>query len=160
MYTLHSEIEKLCSSPAPRPVTQEAVLEYCSPNESYKVYELSDALTAGDMQRVKKIYDNLVRSKSDPSMLLGYLSKIYSDMLIIQAALEEGNGYGRIAQLIHKSEWQVRRTAAGLSKKNSAYIPFACEEIDKTDRKLKRYSINPYLVLEILLIRIGLYGRK
>ncbi|PKM62429.1 MAG: hypothetical protein CVU97_05340 [Firmicutes bacterium HGW-Firmicutes-21] len=160
MYTLHSEIEKLVCSPAERPISHNAVLEYCCPNESYKVYELSDALTSGDLKRVKQIYDNLTQNKTDPSMLLGYLSKCYSDMLIIQAALEEGKSHGKIAQLIKKNEWLVRRTAAGITKKPTGYIAFACEAIDIADRKLKRYSTNPYLVLEILLFRIGLYGRK
>lgn len=160
MYTLHNEIEKLVCSPAERPITQNAVLKYCCPNESYKVYELSDALTGGDMKKVKQIYNNLVLSKTDPSMLLGYLSKIYSDMLLIQAAAEEGMSQSKIAQLVKKSEWLVRRTAAGLARKPSGYVAFACEAIDAADRKLKRYSANPYLVIEFLLLRLGLYGRK
>jgi|GEM_PF-442752 len=160
MYTLYHEIEKLICSPADRPITQRAVLKYCCPNESYKVYELSDALTGGDMKKVKRIYDNLVKSKTDPSLLLGYLSKCYSDMLLIQAATEEGFSQAKIAQMLKKSEWMVRRTAAGIARKPSGYLAYACEEIDAADRKLKRYSGNPYLVLEFLLLRLGLYGRE
>lgn len=160
MYTLHSEIEKLINSPAPRPIDQNAVMKYCCPNESYKVYELSDALTNGDMKKVKRIFNVLAEDKTDPSMLLGYLSKCFSDMLIIKSGVEEGISHSRIAKLSKKQEWLVRKTAAGLSNKPSGYIAFACDAIDNADRKLKRYSINPYLVLEILLFRIGLYGRK
>lgn len=160
MYTLLAEIRKLICSPAKRPIDAEAVLYYCCSNQSFKIYELSDALTHSDMKRVKLIYDNLVHSKADPSMLLGYLSKCYSDMLIIKTSLEDKKSYASIASNLHKAEWLVRRTAASLVKKPSGYIEYACEEIDTADRKLKRYSVNPYLVLEILLIRIGLYGRE
>ena len=160
MYTLHHEIEKLISSPAERPITQNAVLKYCCPNESYKVYELSDALTSGDMKKVKQIYDNLVLGKTDPSMLLGYLSKCYSDMLLIQAATDEGLSNAKTAQLLKKSEWLVRRTAAGIARKPSGYLTYACDAIDSADRKLKRYSGNPYIVIEFLLLRLGMYGRK
>ncbi|HAN21364.1 MAG: hypothetical protein A2Y15_07015 [Clostridiales bacterium GWF2_36_10] len=160
MYTLHSEIEKLICSPAQRPISQAAVLQYCCPNESYKVYELSDALNSGDMKKVKQIYDNLIENKTDPSLLLGYLSKCYSDMLIIKAAVEEGKSHSKIAQIMKKNEWLVRRIASGLSQKPNGYLAYACEEIDRADRKLKRFSVSPYLVLEILLFRIGLYGRK
>jgi DNA polymerase III delta subunit len=160
MYTLHNEIEKLICSPAERPITQNAVLKYCCPNESYKVYELSDALIGGDMKKVKQIYNNLVLSKTDPSMLLGYLSKCYSDMLLIQAATEEGMSQSKIAQMVKKSDWIVRRTATGLSRKPSGYVAFACDAIDAADRKLKRYSADPYLVIEFLLLRLGMYGRK
>ncbi len=158
MYTLHGEIEKLCSSPAQSPITKDDVLKYCCPNESYKVYEISDALLRGDMNKVKRALDNLAAVKTEPSMLLGYLSRIYSDMLIVQAGLEESKGYGQIARLVGKPDWMVRRIASGLSGKPAGYITFACEAIDIADRKMKRYGINPYLVLEILLIRIGLYG--
>lgn len=160
MYTLYNEIEKLVYSLAERPITQKTVLKYCCPNESYKVYELSDALTSGDMKKVKQIYDNLVKSKTDPSLLLGYLSKCYSDMLLIQAAAEEGMSQAKIAQMLRKSEWLVRRTAAGIARRPSGYLAYACEAIDAADRKLKRYSGNPYLALEFLLLRLGMYGRK
>lgn len=161
MYTLHSEIEKLLNSEASaRAVNQADVLQYCCPNENYKIYELSDALSNSDMKKVKQIFDNLAINKTDPSMMLGYLSKMYSDMLLIQSALDEGKSLGKIAQSIKKSEWLVRRTVSGLSKKPSGYIAFACDCIDVADRKLKRFSVNPYIVLEIMLFRIGLYGRK
>ncbi|HBR30451.1 MAG TPA: hypothetical protein DD733_00045, partial [Clostridiales bacterium] len=109
MYTLHNEIEKLlCSEAATGTISQQDVLDYCCPNENYKVYELSDSLAGGDLKKVKRIYDNLVINKTDSSLLLGYLSKLYSDMLFIQTSLDEGLSPGKIAQKIKKGEWLVR----------------------------------------------------
>jgi len=62
--------------------------------------------------------------------------------------------------MVKKSEWLVRRTAVSLTRKPSGYVAYACDAIDTADRKLKRYSGNPYLVIEFLLLRLGMYGKK
>lgn len=159
MYTLYSEINKLCMYCKGRTVTKDDINHVCCPNTVYRVFDMTKAMTEGDYTRAFKIFDSLKFYKTEPVMILGTLAKLISDLSIIKSGADAGMSSIRIAQGSGISEWQVKKNLDFLRKNDGGFLPLAAKYCLDADIKLKSSSEDPYTVLENLVARISSYGR-
>lgn len=155
MYLLSGEIKKLCAYCGSRQATVQDVENVCCSNESYKVYDLSRAVLDGDMVRVGKIFASLRFSGADPIMILGALSKTFSDMLLTLEGINSGKSYSAIASDLKSYDFVIKRYAAVSSKRGKNFLFTALSECAAADRHLKSFRGDPYTVLETAVYRIG-----
>lgn len=155
MYLLAGEIKKLCAYCGSRQATVQDVEKVCCANESYKVYDLSRAVIDGDMVRAGKIFASLRFASADPIMILGALSKTFSDMLLTLEGLNSGKSYSAIASDLKSYDFVIKRYAAVASKRGSKFLANAVSVCAAADKHLKSFRGDPYTVLETAVYRIG-----
>ena len=82
MYTLKGEAQKLIAYCVGRKVTDEDVINVCCSNKSFRIFDLTKALTFGNSARVHDIYNFLINSGVSPYMLINMLSSCITDITV------------------------------------------------------------------------------
>lgn len=155
MYLLAGEIKKLCAYCGTRQATLQDVEKVCCANESYKVYDLSRAVIDGDMTKAGRIFAALRFEGADPIMILGALSKAFSDMLVTLEGLNSGKSYTAIASDLKSYDFVIKRYATVGAKRGKTFLANAIEVCAAADKHLKSFKGDPYTVLETAVYRIG-----
>ena len=154
LYILSGEIDKLCCSAKDGKLTEEDILTYCCANEEFQTFDLSNAVAEGNTERSLHILSNLAANKTEPLMILGALSKNFSDMLIIKSGIESGYTAREIADKLKMNEWAVNKRISSMRTKSAAYLKYAVKECKECDLKQKSFSTDPYLLLGILVQKL------
>ena len=157
MYILKGEIDKLCAVCSE--VSKVEIEKYCCSNVEYQTFDLSEALSLGNVSRVKEIFLNLKLKKADPLMIMGTLTKSFFDMLIAKEGKNSGVTSSQMAKDFSMNAWAAdkrMKSAASLSKE---YLQDAILKCDECDKKLKRFSSDQYMHIELLLESL-LYKQK
>lgn len=158
MYTLFGEIEKLTMFYGGRSITRDDVRQICCPNESYRAYELSNAVMKRDLYTAKKIFDSLKRNRTEPSVILAQISRAYSDALMVNVGLSERRSFAEIAAAAKLPQNRISAIAASSRGRSIGAMCNAVKLCDDTDRLIKSSREDAYLAVEMLIARICAYG--
>ncbi len=159
MYTLKGEALKLIAYCKGRKVTDEDVVNVCCSNKSFRVFDLTKALTAGNSARVHDIYNFLISSGVSPYMLINMLSSCITDITVTKAGLEDGKSIGDIAKSLKTFEWAVRNYAPYARKVGFDFLDYAADKCNECAVALKSYRNDPACTVEIFLLRLAAYEK-
>lgn len=157
MYTLHGEAGKLTAYCAGRTVTKADVEKVCCANESYRVFDLTKALTAGNTRMVHDIYNNLIKSGASPFMIINMLSSCITDMTVVKAGLETGKSVQEIAKTLKTFDWAVRNYAPHVRKVDYGYLEYAAAKCNECALALKSYRTDAACAVEFFLLKLAAY---
>ncbi len=157
MYILKGEIEKLCA--VCHEVSKAEIEKYCCSNVEYQTFDLSEALMAGNVSKVKEIFLNLKLKKADPLMIMGTLTKSFFDMLIAKEAKTSGIPSAQMAKDFSMNAWAADKRMKSASSVSKEYLQDAILKCDECDKKLKSFSADQYMHIELLLETL-LYKQK
>ena len=160
MYVLSGEIEKLCSFYDGNPLTENDVKNVCCSNREYRLYDIVNCLSTGNVNRLKEVYDGLVYSKTSPEIILGTVSGYFCDMLSVKTSLSEGVSPSEVKKRLGMQDWQYNRIFSAVRNVSASFIKAAVNECAKADETVKTHSSDPYVMIEITLFRILSYGKK
>ncbi len=160
MYVLQSEILKLAEVFSGSPLTVSDVHKYCSVNSSYKYFDIATALIRRDIIGAKRILDSLDLSRDKIPLAVGYLTKNYSEMLLVKLAIDSGKGYDAIAKELKIPQWRIGKIASSTGSADIKTLSFAINQLANADMKLKSFRGDPQKILELAFYRICTYGRK
>lgn len=157
MYTLHGEALKLAAYCRGRSVAKEDVARVCCSNESYRVFDLTKALTAGNTQAVHEIYNSLIKSGSSPFMIINLISSCITDMTVVKAGLEAGKTVQEIARTLKTFDWAVRNYMPYSKRASFAYLEYAAAKCSECAIALKSYRTDAACDIEFFLLRLANY---
>lgn len=159
MYTLKGEAAKLIAYCNGRTVTNDDVMNVCCSNKSFRVFDLTKALTSGNTARVHDIYNFLIKSGVSPYMLINMLSSCITEITVTKAGLEDGKGINEIAKSLKTFEWAVRNYSAYARKVSYNFLDYAAEKCNECAVALKSYRNDPSCTVEIFLLRLAAYEK-
>ena len=160
MYILSGEIEKLCSYSSGNAITEDDIRNVCCSNSEYRLYDITNCISSGSINRLKSVYDGLVSAKVSPEMILGTVSGYFCDMLNVKTAIAEGVSPSEAKKRLGMQDWQYNRIASAVRNVPMPFICRAIEECRAADVTVKTHSSDPYVMIEIMLYRIMSYGKK
>ena len=159
MYILAGEIEKLASYASDRPLTAEDVRTVCCANSSYRIFDMSASVTAGDYRKARTILADLMFSRTPPELIIATLGKSFCDMLLVRDAQSAGKSPAAMAGALKLQDWQLRRVLTAASRAEASFLAYAVRACAETDLRLKSVACEPYAAIETLLVRLRVYGR-
>ncbi len=157
MYTLHGEAAKLIAYCNGRSVEKKDVAEVCCANESFRVFDLTKALTAGNTQAVHEIYNGLIKSGSSPFMIINLLSSCITDMTVVKAGLESGKTVAEMAKALKTFDWAVRNYIPHVKRTSFEYLEYAASKCNECALALKSYRTDAACDIEFFLLKLSAY---
>lgn len=157
MYTLHGEAGKLVAYCNGREVKKADIEAVCCVNESYRIFDLTKALTARNTKQVHDIYNNLVKSGASPFMIINMLSSCITDMTVVKAGIESGKSVQEIAKTLKTFDWAVRNYAPFVRKMDFGYLEYAAAKCNECALALKSYRTDATCAVEFFLLKLSAY---
>lgn len=130
----HQEIQKLGLLYPAGPLDPEAVREAVLNVSRYDVFQLGDALLAGDIARTAKILDGLEAEGAQPLALLGVLAWLLRGVTRVKQAESRGENLANAmqqARIYGDRQNQVRRMLARVSLRQMQAAMLKMAEIDR-----------------------------
>ncbi len=157
MYTLHGEAAKLIAYCKGREVKKDDIETVCCANESYRIFDLTKALTARNTKQVHDIYNNLIKNGASPFMVINMLSSCITDMTVVKAGLEGGKSIQEIAKTLKTFDWAVKNYAPFVRKVDYKYLEYAATKCNECALALKSYRTDPACAVEFFLLKLASY---
>lgn len=157
MYTLHGEAAKLIAYCNGRTVEKKDVNEVCCANETFRVFDLTKALTAGNTQSVHEIYGGLIKSGSSPFMIINLLSSCITDMTVVKSGIESGKTVQEIAKTLKTFDWAVRNYIPYVKRTSYKYLEYAAAKCNECALALKSYRTDAACDIEFFLLKLAAY---
>ena len=156
MDVLLSEVIKLSSylkANGRNVLTARDVAEVASSTPECDTYALSNAILERNKRAAFAALDEMKRQRQDPLMVLGMMSRSYSELLTVTMMLESGMGQSDLeAQLkIHPFRIKAYIKASKLFKKGAAAA--ILDELSRVDVGAKFGGVSGYTAIEIFIAK-------
>ena len=152
-----NEVGKLAAYAAGRMVTVEDVLAVTPENDDTKVFALSDAVAAHDLDRALEVYDRLIRNRGEPVAMLYLITGAMDDIYRARLALDAGKSVNDVvADFSYPRNLSFKVTNAFRSAQHTdvRYLRRCMEILCKADIDIKSGIGRPETVLENAVIRM------
>ncbi len=153
---LLSELEKLCSYSAGKPITREMIDKVCVKTIEASVYSLANEIISLNANSALKILDDLYALRVEPLAVLHTVSSTFIDIKRAIAAKTAGMGINDLAEKFDykNKKFALEKAARQASKFDNKKIEYCLEELVLADKDLKSFSGNDRIVLETLILRL------
>lgn len=158
MFALANEIDKLSFyllAHEKRQPDRESLHRVCTPANEYDAFAFANALIAGESDTALSILEDYRFRRVDPLMILGEVTRVISEMLVVQAMMAEGSPTPEIASAFKPPmhEFRIGIYQRGLRQTNEKRVRRALDACVTADASLKR-SPKDYGPLERLICTI------
>jgi DNA polymerase-3 subunit delta len=144
--------------PPPEPLRARHVSEFLTQTADRGVFELTDAVFAGDAAKALAHLDSLLGQGEDVLGLLGMLARQLR--LLLRASEHPNASSGQVAQIIGGGvrDWQVDRARRQARKFHPEVLRRALDAIAEADAEVRNGSLPSRLLLELVVARIASAG--
>jgi len=150
---LMNEVEKLILYVSEgEEIKKEHVDLICSMQYSPGLFDLNDALAAGNTEKAYKILRGLLEEKEPPVKIMAIISRMWLQMYNVKLLLSEGVSKAEIASCIGTKEFAVGKIAKQISNMSIEFIRKKIDLCEEMDMLVKSGLIKDYTALEILTI--------
>lgn len=159
LLSLVAEIEKLCTYTRESVITPEDVKEVVGITREAGIFELSDALTAGDRSKVLAIAEQMIQQADNATgeifKTLGYLTVYFTNLWQMHRLLQKGVGDREVPKKIGMNPYFYKNLKPALKVYPAHRIPLIFEALLDADRSLKGFSsMSPEAVFLMTIKRI------
>ncbi len=158
-----NEAEKLCAYADGRKITADDVMLLTPEQDDTKVYALTDAIAANDLNKAVAIYNKLIDNRTDPVYLLYVITGSINDIYRARAALDSGRSVNdTVSDFGYPKALSFRVTNAFKSagRTDTARMRRCMDILLKADLAIKTGAGAPETILESAVIQmIGGKGR-
>ncbi len=138
-----------------RPVEEEDVAECTADITSVNVFDMIDALAAGQTQAALRLLSGLLEDK-EPVMLFGAIVSHFRGLLLAREALADGGGQAQVSKLL------PRRPPKVIEKMCAQAMRFSLPALEDVYRRLARMDMEmksgvmaPDLALQMFVAEVG-----
>ena len=159
---LKNEVDKICAYSSSEEVSLDDINKLATVNLESRIFDLSDAVLAGNGEKAFRVLDSLFYQKEDPIGMLYILSSAYIDAYRARVASEcgirnaqvaEDFGYGKRTFVLDRVMRSTNRVSTEALRKSLDYLMEA-------DLKFKSVKVNERLYLEQLIAQLLLTARE
>lgn len=160
MYTLNGEAKKLIAYCNGRTVTKADVENVCCSNKSFRIFDLTKALTARNISGIHEIYNLLIKDGASPFMVLNMLSSCITDMTVVKSGLEAGKSVTEIAKTLKSFDWIIRNYVPYVKRVSYEYLEYATSKCNECALALKSFRTDPANAIEVFLLKLAAYDEN
>ncbi|MBO5306171.1 MAG: DNA polymerase III subunit delta [Clostridia bacterium] len=157
MYTLASEIEKLCFyvlSQGRSTVTEQDIHFVSIPAEECDTFALTNAAMAGKRKEALDALAVMKARQIKPEMVFGEISRLYADLYLTKLSVEGGKTAADISSLFHIHSYKAGLYVKAAEKVSFAQLRRILALCESTDLAMKSYGKRNYEQIEKLICLI------
>lgn len=156
MMNIVGELEKLLAYTYGKDgIFPEDVMAVCTPRIEDRIFELLDAIVAGDRDKALKLYGDLYALKEAPARILFMIVRQLRILLHIKEMQEEHKNADDMARVLALKPYAVKKTLPQAGRRSKAWIEKALELCAKTDEDSKNGRMDAQMGLEVLIVRLS-----
>jgi len=152
MTLLSGEIKKLAFLKDGGEISEADVRLTVFENAELKAFEMSNALLAGRYDRALGVYGLMRKNREEPLAILGGIAGTMSDLLLVME--NAGAGAAALSRTFGIHEYRVKLLSEAAGKTGRETVLQALELCRLTDEKIKSTDIDPYLLIEMMLLKL------
>ena len=155
MSTLEQEMEKLiCFAREREVITIEDVQAVCIKQTESRIFDMFDAIAAGDQKRVFQIYYELVENIEPLMRILFMLGKQFNQLLCVKDMNQKGKASTEITKALGlRSDWVVRQLLKQGKRFRIAQLKQAVNDCVKNEELVKTGCLDEKIAVESILIK-------
>jgi len=158
MNGLISEIEKIGAFSKHHRITKEDIDAVAAPQLDAVVFQMTDAMAAGNFDKAASVLADLLHMQEHPIMLLAVLGKQMRQIYTARLALEERKGAGQVAQVWNmKSTYPAEKVFQAARRFDLDWCRNAVVRCAQTDLAMKSSGADAEELLVGLLMELAAY---
>ena len=160
MTTLESELQKLTAYVQGREITRADIDAVVIPVLDAQVFEITDALSAGDYAAALEKLRQLLAMQTEPILILAAIGSQMRRLLYARACLAAGKGEEALGELLKAATgraphpYVLRKTVSAARRLSDAFCRGAVRRCMETDWQLKSSAADPGRALELLVLSL------
>ncbi len=156
MENIHRELEKLVGYVGEREVvTQEDVEAITTTQLSNRVFDMINAIAAGDRRKAMALYADLLVLREPPMRILFLLARQFHGLLQVKELREQGAGRDAIASACHLQPFVVTRYMSQAARFSREQLEENMREAVELEDAVKKGNMKDSLAVELLLVRFS-----
>ena len=160
MATLEAELQQLTAYVQGREITRADIDAVVIPVLDAQVFEITDALSAGDYAAALEKLRQLLAMQTEPILILAAIGSQMRRLLYARACLAAGKGEEALGELLKAATgraphpYVLRKTVSAARRLSDAFCRGAVRRCMETDWQLKRSAADPGRALELLVLSL------
>ncbi len=156
MTGLIPEIEKLASYAPGESITEQDIDAVCEPILSAEIFRLSDAVLKDDYDRAAGILGDLLKTRTEPILLLAALGGQFRKIYTARLAIDNGKNQDWLAELWGMKSYPAKLLYASAKRADLTWCAEAVRECEILDSRMKSEGgLDAEGELKLLLARLG-----
>lgn len=161
MENIRKELEKLlCYTLDREVVTEDDVKEICVPQIQNHIFDMIEAIAAGNSERALRLYYDLLALREPPMRILALIGRQFNMLLQVKELAEKGYPQALIAEKVGLHGFvagKYMKQAAGFKM---PFLKQALEDCVKADYDIKSGRLAERLSVELLIVKYGSRGKE
>lgn len=157
MNVLLNEFDKICAYAFGKEITKELIDEIAVKSVEASVFDLTTAINSGKSDRAFEILSQLIKEKTEPTVIIGTLAFGYVDIYRAKAAQKQRVGYSEYLKAFTSykgKSFRLEKAAKSAEKLSMKQIKELLDAVSESDIKIKSFSTNNNIILEELLAKL------
>ena len=153
MAAMRGELEKIacyCIAQGHTAVTEEDVLLFARDSREFASYDLADAVLSGALRPAESYFQNLMRQKTDPLVISGVLSRLFTNCLMILEGADEKT----VESVTGLKDFVYQRYSRALYGKKKEDVLRAMSLVAELDRGLKSGAVDNTVLCEKTVLAV------
>ncbi len=155
MDVLSNEVAKLCyyvKENNRNALTEEDVEKVATPTEACDAFALSNAILSADKTLALRALAERRAARDDPSLVLGMLTRIYTDLCAVCSLLAEGVNTDDCAKVLNMNAYKAKLYASAGRKLGKARLDAAVFALCGIDADMKFGARDGYAALDMFIV--------
>lgn len=153
MDNIYMELEKLISYCLDKPVVEAQDVEaVCSNRAAGRIFDMINAIAAGQSERAFSLYNDLVTLKEPPMRILSLLARQYNMLLQVKELKTKGFDHKTIGARVGLSPYIVEKYVTQASKFRSFQLREALTRCVEAEEAVKNGKMNDVMSIEVLMM--------
>lgn len=161
MTSLSGEIKKIVAYSGAEHICKADIDAVTEPVLDAVVYQMTDALAAGDYGAALQILQKLLKMQEEPIQILGAIGGHFRRLSTARTLLDHGKNYMELRKLTDlRSDYPAKKAMEAARRFSPAFCAKAAELILETDRKMKTSFDDSKRLLELLILQLAREARN
>lgn len=155
MTALSGEIEKVAAFAPDSEIRKSDIDAVVEPVMDAVVFDMTDALGAGDFERAMSKLQILFKMQQEPIAILGAVGSHLRRLSAARILMDCGKGGDDLMRVCGMKDYPARKTMAAAKSFSVRFCQQAAELVVETDQKMKTSYDDPQRLLEMLLLQLA-----
>lgn len=157
MNVLLNEFDKVCAYSQGNEVTKEMIDTIAVRSIEASVFDLTDAINSGRNDRAFQILSQLIKEKTEATIIIGTIAFGYVDIYRAKAAEMNRSGYSEYLKAFtnyKNKSFRLEKAAKSAKKLTMKQIKELLDAVSEADIKIKSFSMDNKVILEELVAKL------
>lgn len=157
MNVLLNEFDKVCSFSNGNEITKEMIDEIAVRSIEASVFDLTDAINSNKNDRAFEILSELIKTKTEPTIIIGTIAFSYADIYRAKAAETNRSGWSEYLRSFtnyKNKSFRLDKAAKAARRLTMDQIKEILAAVSEADIKIKAFSTDNNVILEELLAKL------